>query len=198
MNYQDKYQKGVVMLISLIVLIAVTLLGIFAMKSIGLNEGVAGNTMDKQRSMQAAESTLRFGENWIKQGNYGSRSNCTETQPINGNLVSNVRVCNTPMASLALPWTGAMTYTPLDVTVSSNGGLAAADPTSGLQDVNYFSAPQLRVDLLTQSPSNGTVFNFRGEAYFQVSAMAQGANQNTVSIVQSTYTLKMNNINLGG
>lgn len=60
-------QRGVVLIISLIMLLIMTLIGLASMQSTTLEEKMAGNYRDLNIAFQAAESTLRDGETWISQ-----------------------------------------------------------------------------------------------------------------------------------
>jgi type IV pilus assembly protein PilX len=57
-----KSQSGVVLVVSLIMLMLLTLIGINAMQSSGLEEKMAGNMRDRSLAFQAAESALKMGE----------------------------------------------------------------------------------------------------------------------------------------
>jgi hypothetical protein len=61
-------QAGVVLVISLIMLLALSLIGISALRSTTLEERMAGNMKAKQRSFQAAELALRQAEADIRNG----------------------------------------------------------------------------------------------------------------------------------
>jgi type IV pilus assembly protein PilX len=58
-------QKGAVLVVSLIMLLIMTLIGLSSMQSTTLEEKMAGNYRDQNIAFQAAESTLREGEGWI-------------------------------------------------------------------------------------------------------------------------------------
>lgn len=62
-------QTGSVLIISLVILIVMTLIGITAMGSSTLQERMAGNSRDMAVSFQAAEAALRGGEAWLRVGN---------------------------------------------------------------------------------------------------------------------------------
>lgn len=64
-HYKQK-QSGVVLVISLIMLILLTLLGITAMRTTTLEEKMAGNDKDRNIAFQAAEAALRDAENNIE------------------------------------------------------------------------------------------------------------------------------------
>ncbi len=58
-------QQGAVLIVSLIILLIMTLIGLSSMQNTTLEEKMAGNYRDKNLSFQAAEMTLREGEGWI-------------------------------------------------------------------------------------------------------------------------------------
>lgn len=55
-------QRGVALIVALILLVVMTLLGLSAMRSVTLEEKMAANTYDRSLSFQAAESALRQAE----------------------------------------------------------------------------------------------------------------------------------------
>lgn len=58
-------QSGVALVICLIFLLVLTLLGITAMRTTGLEERMAGNARNGEIAFQAAEAGLREGEEWV-------------------------------------------------------------------------------------------------------------------------------------
>ncbi len=59
-------QKGAVLVFGLILLLALTLIGISTMQGSVFDEKMAGNAKDKNFAFQAAESALRGGELWLQ------------------------------------------------------------------------------------------------------------------------------------
>ena len=59
-------QSGSVLIISLILLVAMTLIGVTAMRTTVLEEKMAGNMRNKEVAFQAAEATLRAAERYIQ------------------------------------------------------------------------------------------------------------------------------------
>ena len=57
-----RQQRGAVLIISLIMLLVLTLLGVTSMRTTVLEEKMAGNLRDKNTAFQAAETALRDGE----------------------------------------------------------------------------------------------------------------------------------------
>ncbi len=61
-----RYQEGMVLITSLVFLVVLTLLGVTAMRSAGLEENMAANLRNTLRAEQAAEMATRYGEEWLK------------------------------------------------------------------------------------------------------------------------------------
>lgn len=59
-------QQGAVLIISLIMLVLLTLIGMGAMRSTTMEERMAGNMRDKQVAFYAAEAALREGERFFE------------------------------------------------------------------------------------------------------------------------------------
>lgn len=174
-------QKGAVIIVCMFILLAVMSLGVFGMRNVTLSERAAGNTLEKQRSMQAAESALRYGEWWISRNNRGDYIECADN--VTGHSFSLMRVCSNPLDKAAsLPWNGYTTYSPEKMKISDAGGLAEGG------DVNYVHQPQLYISYAGK--------NRRGE-FFLLSAAGYGGQESTASVVQSTFTFSLNSINLG-
>lgn len=60
-RYLNK-QKGVVLIMSMVILFAMTLIGITSMNTTSLEKRIASNNKDRQVAFQAAEAALRQGE----------------------------------------------------------------------------------------------------------------------------------------
>jgi type IV pilus assembly protein PilX len=61
-----KKQQGSVLILSLIILLVLTMLGVSSMSSSSLQEKMAGNFRDREVAFQAAEAALAYGENWAE------------------------------------------------------------------------------------------------------------------------------------
>jgi type IV pilus assembly protein PilX len=62
-----KKQEGAVLIVSLIMLLLVTIIGIASMRDTSLQERMAGNLLDQELALQASEAALRSGEKVITQ-----------------------------------------------------------------------------------------------------------------------------------
>ncbi len=177
-------QRGVILIVGLLFLLAIILLSLAMVRSVGLQEKTAGNTLDKERSIAAAQSALEYGEWWLEANGSGAIStNCTAR---NG-AVTALGVCSTPLATPAdTPWAAWTTVQPSTrMNVLAGGGVG----TNG--DVNYQAAPGLYISYIGLTP-DGT------GALYRVSAFSAGGSVDTMSVVQSTYKLQTAARDLGG
>jgi type IV pilus assembly protein PilX len=175
-------QRGAALAIALLILLMLASLGVAMFRSFGLQERIAGNTREKQHAFQAAQSALQFGEWWLTQGNATTGTACS------GALAA-AQVCSNAaaMATLtAAPWVIGSTYVPINVngaapmTISTTGGVGT-----------YFAAPKLYINYMGLAPS--------GQArVYQVTAIGNGGDANSVAVVQSTYSVSTGIKDLGG
>ncbi len=168
--------RGVILVVGLLFLLAITLLSLAMVRGVGLQEKTAGNTRDKERSFEAAQSALAFGEWWVASSGHGTFSvNCaTPNRPINS-----IVICSNPLATPAdAPWPAWTTYKPsTDMNVAAGGGVGANG------DVNYQAAPGLYISYIGQTPDSTGVL-------YRVTAFSGGGAYETLSVVQSTYKLE--------
>jgi len=187
----QKRQAGVALITSLLILVIVTLIAVSMYRSFGLQEKIAGNTLEKQRSLQAAESALRYGEWWIQQANTGLAVACSGAA-VNGNVLTNMRVCTNQLSKPeALPWAGAIDYQPPKMSISVNGGLNNSDPSKAT-DINYVRSPSLYIAYLGLGPDGKSMlYQVTGAGY-------GGSSTDSASVVQSVYAMTFRVVDLSG
>lgn len=183
-------QRGIALITSLLMLVILTLLALSMFRSLGLQEKIAGNTREKQRSMQAAQSALQYAEWWLnwfpnQPGNSinaltaGASTTCLAAgSHYNANLVSNMTVCTSPLpatATTSLPWSGVGVgdYTPPGMQQAAGGGIVSATG-----DIYYSSLPSLYIQYLT---TNGN------SRLFLITAVGYGGSTSGATVLQSTY-----------
>lgn len=185
-------QRGIALITSLLMLVIITLLALSMYRGIGLQEKIAGNTREKQRSLQTAESALQYAEWWLnwfpsQPGNslatiipIAPANTCSGTH-YNANVVTNMVVCSNALtnAATSLPWPGAGDYTPPAMTVAAGGGVVSAGG-----DINYAGTSALYIQYLPASSSGTT-------NVFQITAVGYGGSANGASVLQSTYSLTL-------
>lgn len=181
--HRTPLQGGFALITSLLMLVVVTILALAMFRGIGLQEKIAGNTMEKQRSLQAAEIALQYGEWWLNQGNGGPGTVCTSVY--NANVVTNVQTCSNPLTTpTALPWSARGDYTPPNMTVASGGGLTTSGANTG--DVNYSAKPSLYISYLGLDATGQMTL-------YQVTGVGYGGSTNGASVVRSTYAMRYKN-----
>lgn len=90
-------QRGVVLVVALILLIIMTLLGLTAMRSSTLEERMAAHSYDRSLSFQAAEAALRVGESVAEAHAASAPFSAPATGCTNG-------ICSTPLATDTPRW----------------------------------------------------------------------------------------------
>ena len=65
-NLPRKRQHGFVLLLGLLLVLVITVLGVFALNSSMMQERMAGNNRDNNVAFEAAEIALRWGEAWLQ------------------------------------------------------------------------------------------------------------------------------------
>lgn len=188
LGLRSKRLRGVALISSLLILVVVTLMAVSMYRGFGLQEKIAGNTLEKQRSLQAADSALRYGEWWLNQGSAGSAVACSGNA-VNGNVLTNMRVCSNVLTNPAtLPWAGAIEYKPsTSMAIDSSGGLKS-DGT----DINYAKVPGLYIAYLGLGPDGKSMlYQVTGSGY-------GGSSTDSASVVQSVYAMTFRVVDLSG
>ena len=169
------HQHGFVMIISLLFLIVLTVLSISMFRSFDLQEKIAGNTLEKQRALETAQSALQYGEWWLGQGNGATGSTCNTVT--NANVLSQMQVCSNALANpTSLEWTARADYQPPNMSIDTKGNLASNG------DINYYKKPGLYINYLGLAPDGRSLL-------YRVSAFGYGGRATTAAVVQSTYQI---------
>ena len=177
----SRTQRGIALLTSLLILVVVTLIAVSMYKNFGLQEKLAGNTLEKQRSLLAADSAVRFGEWWLSQGNTGSGVVCNGGE-IDANVQANMKICSNGLATPGtVPWANRFKYKPPTMTILAGGGLNTAS-TGTIGDVNYATSPSLYVSYMGLGPNGKSML-------YQVTGVGYGGSTTTVSVLQSVYAM---------
>lgn len=156
-------QGGTVLVVSLIILLLMTLIGITAMNTTSLEEKMAGNSRDRNFAFQAAESALREAENNIQ-------TLCTEPLSCPGLTL-------TPLDSLDFT-------TMTNASWGTNGkeyGTAAKDIADVTADPRYIIEPlQFVSDTIVSGKAPS------GSQYYRVTARGMGSSDGATVILQTT------------
>ena len=173
-------QRGAVLIISLIMLLLLTLIGVSGTQATGLEEKMAGNMRDETLAFEAAETALRAGESIVK--------------------------LNPPAFSVGSNGTGGTgLYTTVGTDARSSGYWQTVDWNSNTAVAAYSggslshikSAPRYIVEELPSSTSTSTTTNTNGSfeagtpsnsqtvSWYRITARGTGGSDNAVVMLQS-------------
>ncbi len=165
--YRNSYskQQGAVLIISLLMLMVMTLLGVTAMQSTILEEKMAGNFRDKHLAFQAAEVALRDGENWLM---------TLAQEPIatddGVNRVWTLDILGADWWNALSAWVNAVPFT---------GSLVASQaPACLVEEAGFVSDGSLTIGTSRDKP---------GRVLYRITARGTGGSNAAVAIVQSIY-----------
>ena len=165
--------NGSALIFALFFIVISSVLGVSMFKNLVLDERLAGNTREKERSFQTAENALRYGEWWLEQGNGGTGVECTEVVK-----APFMQTCsNTLINPTALPWPSGIEYIPEGMQVNNGGGIFPnADG-----DIYYYRSPALYIQYVGQDSSARLVY--------QLTAAGYGGTESAASVVRSVYAI---------
>lgn len=178
-------QSGAALVVSLLVLLVMTMLGLAAVQTNVLEEKMAGNMHDKQLAFQAAEAALRIAEDAIS--NNFSDNQVVTCEGGNDVVVSatHTAVCHTldaePDAYVHSTWSTAANYTALQ---------AADFNTFGEQ-----TPPKYFITFVDKRNSGLTSLGMGGGKqkisadtfYFRITARGTGGSDNAQSVLRSYF-----------
>ena len=168
-----RQQRGVSLMIVLILLLIMTLLGLASMRVGLLQEKMGANQFDRSLSFQAVEAAMREAEARIE-------VNPTPTFPASGNCVAGL--CPIPTPGAANLW---------DLTSPPAGTWATA--TTNISQNGLTVAPTYMIEYMGRTPKNLRTAGSSNEEeiqeidVFRITARSTQANRATV-ILQSNYT----------
>ncbi len=166
-------QRGIALVISMIMLLMMTLLGVSAMKTSQMEEKMAGNSRDVTLAFQAAETGLRDAEVWLEN---------QTTEPVATSTGANrVWTFNAPdpTTTNAVNW-----WQERNQTWWLNSAQAYATAMANVNTVPYSVIEYkqfIRDDLGVGSGGPET-----GRTYYQVTARGTGGSDQARILVQST------------
>ena len=173
-------QQGTVLAISLIILLLLTLIGVTAMQTTTMEERMAGNMLDVNRSFQAGEAALREGENYLAP------------------LTTEAATCSSAPCDVWAKQAITEGTDPVDPSMKDAAWWAANAKeygASGTQDIDGVAQdPRYVVEyyyLLKDSKTLG-FGPPTGRVYYRVTARAVGGQEATETILQSTYAKRYN------
>lgn len=178
-------QKGSVLILSLMILVVLTMIGVSSMSSSSLQEKMAGNFRDREIAFQAAEMTLAAAEDYITStintSNIGSADGLYNQ--FNGPAPHNAFTGN-DAGTISNWWTGtdslALNAAPINKTIAE----VRTQPRYTIEareDVGVDEGTDINVGGYGESTGGGIITSFR------VTARGTGKSDSTVVILQSSY-----------
>ncbi len=176
-NPGNQRQQGAVLVIGLIMVLLITIVGLSAVRSSGLQESMAGNMRDRNIAFQAAESALREAEEILDPTNV--------SLPAFDGTVDGLR-----LDLNATPENSVRYFTSADW-----GAVAKAidDPLPGVVSQPVYLIEELIVDIGSGAAAEGSAIDIGGmqttgdATPYRVSSRGLGATTDTEVILQSTY-----------
>ena len=180
MNLAIKQQSGSALIVSLVVLLVMTILGVQGLQSTTLEEKMAGNYRDKAVAFEAAEAALVAAEGWI---------NIQTSPPTPSDTgASGVWTLGTPDVLDANLWStgGREASTDFKIKSASQAGLS--------EQPKFIIEERGRVEGSSKKTSAeiGAVSKtaFSGSSYsYRITARGVGTTPNSVVILQANYNM---------
>jgi len=178
--HTPRRSHGMVLITTLLLLLVVTILALAMFRGVGLENRIAGNTLDKQRALQGANSAQQYAEQWLI-------SNIESVAPIDCSADPAATavpvICNQPLVKqvaggqVADPiWrisgtTVGFPYNPNNqLTISTTGGVNS-----------FYAAPTAYIGELGKDATDPNATDYI------VDAWSYGGSQSTVAVVESVY-----------
>ncbi len=160
-------EAGLALISALLILVVITLLGVSLFLGVNLQQQAAGNSMEKARALEVAQSVTVVAEQWLD-------NNAKTLVPVAcGSMASTFRLCavppNTPDNPKSWATAGATQVNLKQIKISTKGGVNT-----------YYAPPAVWITYLgraTMGPGN----------LYEIDAQAHGGNINTVAVTQVVY-----------
>lgn len=171
-------QQGIALLVTLVMLILLTIIGIYAMSGTNLEEKMSGNTRDHYIAFQAAETALLDAEDFVE------------------NLVNTADFTDGGASGLYLATDPEQTPVWQTVDWESNGNLKVV--ASALNEI--FAQPKYIIEYFTEIVSKEDNINLQnyGEGtgagsvdIFRITAHGTGGAESSQVLLQTTYGKKL-------
>lgn len=164
-----KKQNGATLAITLIILFIITLLGVSTMQVMSLQEKMSSNLQDKELSFRAAESAVKDAEDWLM--------SLVGQPPIEQGVCASFPCVHEVYQNIDFATAAASFW-------QSN----AASLGANLQ--NVATPPRYIIEYLQFVPDTPEIGNSSvkstGVFYYQITARGTGAQDSTVTIIQTT------------
>jgi type IV pilus assembly protein PilX len=172
-------QRGVALIISLILLTVMSLVGMSAVRAISKEERMVSQSLDRNIAFQATESALREAEAWIEttgRPTLAAGAACSDQ----GSGSPQLRLCGAPSVTATVP-----RWIDVDFTSSSSGWKDATPVGTG----NFVITPQYFVEYLGDGfPCQLNDPTSTGCKRYRVSARPKPINDRATVVLQTVYS----------
>ena len=180
-------QAGMVLITTLLLLVIVTLLALSMFRGMGLENRIAGNTLAKQRALQAATSAQQYAEQWLVNNvtaypaiDCSANPGATVTAPT---ICSNI-LSNSVTSVTAVPWSIGSTQVGHSYNPTNSSGSSYFNVTSTGGTDAYEAAPVFYISQLGQDATYSNGVDYR------IDAWSYAGTARTVAVVESTYRIR--------
>ena len=188
-------QGGVVLIIALIVLVAMTLAALALVRSVDTNNVIAGNLAFQQAAVHSADTGVETATAWLV--NPTSAALLLADSPSNGYAATGSRPENSPAAGITWDayWTASLDARSKTLSTDSAGNTvsyvidrlcANAGPTSG--GASCIASPVVASASGSEEEAGGKPLNAPSVVYYRITVRVAGP-RNTVSYVQSMVSM---------
>jgi type IV pilus assembly protein PilX len=175
-----QYQHGAALVVSLIILLVMTLIGITSLRTTTMEERMAGNMRDRLLAFESAEAGLRFAETYIR--NFVFTLGSFDQDGSDG-LYSDAPLVTGKEIWEVIDWSG--------VDSSNSYKARVADKLDGINTapkfvVQYYGSIELQADLLNLN-NYGTGVGAGEVQMFMITVRATGGSDNAAVVLQTSY-----------
>lgn len=168
-------QRGVTLVIALVLLMVVSLLGLSAMRSTSLEEKMASNSQDQGLAFQAAEAALRAGIEQITTAeNTGFTDNCVSGYCTAADGDDDYGRWDDPVLDV---WGNGARHQ----TVNGLAGVAS-QPRYIIEKLDYASAPSTPSLVVGYGAASAAA-----QSYYRITARGTGGSDTAVAVLQTMY-----------
>ena len=184
-------QRGTILLVSLVIMLLLTILGVTALNNVTMEERMAGNLRDGDLAFQAAEAALRAGENQLAPLTV-EPSVCTD---LSSNCSNDKVWAEGVLPSMVYQDSGWWNTHAQDYINSAGGTLLTGGDTADTgphTGGSYVAAtPQFNIQLqkfVRDSSVIGHSNETTGDIYYLITAHSLGGSEDAESVLQTTFT----------
>ena len=194
------WQRGSVLIVSLILLLVMTLLGLSAMQSSLMEETMAGNVRDRNMAFQAAEAALRDADAWLyslprapQTPDLPEEIACDPPSPPvpTENVYAKGTLCDIDSVNYDWPKL-AIQYDKLQAADLKNSYIGTCDPnTAPSKDVAFEELAALpcilieNYDFIPDDMNPDTLAKQIGRQYFRITVLGFGGTGTAQSVIQT-------------